>query len=112
MSEAQSERRGAPRAAADLPLQLSTTAAAQPAWLKDISQSGLCCRFDQPVSEMTMMGVDLVLPDSEPHRVQGVVVRCEKDREREAAGYEVAIYFTELEPAARRAITDFVALRS
>jgi hypothetical protein len=103
------ERRGAPRARADLPLQLQTTEAAarRPAELKDISRSGLCCSFPEPVAEMTVMGVDLALPGVGPHRVQGVVVRCERSRGEPA--YDVAIYFTDVPPAARKDIDRFVA---
>lgn len=108
MSHAQSERRGAPRASADIPLHLSTATDARPAQLQNISETGLCCHFTEPVSEMTMMGIDLVLPGDEPHRVQGVVVRCDRDEQVTPPGYEVAIYFTEMEPQARVAIKQFV----
>lgn len=109
MSQAQSERRGAPRASADLPLQLSTTADARPAKLHNISETGLCCHFEEAVTEMTMMGVDLVIPGHEPQQVKGVVVRCERADDPQPPGYEVAIYFTDLEPQARVAIREFVA---
>jgi hypothetical protein len=107
MSQAQSERRTAPRADADLPLRLSASKAdARPAELKNISRSGLCCSFPEPVDEMTVMGIDLALPGGPAHQVQGVVVRCE--REEKQPRYEVAIYFTDMAADARRAITRFV----
>ena len=109
MSQAQSERRGAPRASADIPLQLSTTADARPARLQNISETGLCCLFEQAVAEMTVMGIDLILPDDGKHRIKGVVVRCDKDGEAKPPDYEVAIYFTEIEPQARLAIRQLVA---
>ena len=109
MSDARPERRGAPRASADLPLQLSPKTGAQPARLQNISQTGLCCQFPEPLTEMTLMGIDLELPGGEPHRVQGIVVRCDKVRGVSPPTYEVAIYFTELEAATRRAIQQYVA---
>ena len=114
MSKASNERRGAPRADADLPMRLSPRGDAQPARLKNISTTGLCCHFGEPVSEMTMMGVQLELPgeerasDSETHSTQGVVVRCDKRRGVNPPTYEVAIYFTALEADARIAIQRFV----
>ena len=108
MPHVQSERRRAPRASVDLPLQLSTKADASPARLRNISQSGLCCVSDQAVEEMTLMGVQLDLPGHGPVEVQGAVVRCDKDREGEAPGYEIAIYFTEMSAQARIAIQNFV----
>lgn len=111
MSDARAERRGAPRTAADLPLTLSPHAGASPARLQNISQSGLCCEFAEPLAEMTVMGIDLELPGSESHRARGIVVRCDKQRGVSPPTYEVAIYFTELEPRTRRAIARYVAGR-
>ena len=111
MSDARPERRGAPRATANLPLQLSPESGAQPASLKDISQSGLCCEFPEPLTEMALMGIDLELPGDDPHRVEGIVVRCDKQRGVNPPTYEVAIYFTELKPETRRAIQKYVLSR-
>jgi hypothetical protein len=108
MTRAQSERRSAPRASVDLPLQIAGKGGPRPARLANISQSGLCCHYDEVVPEMTVMDVDLVLPDDEPRRVRGVVVRCEKESDRRVGGYEVAIYFTDLEAATRKAIRSYV----
>ncbi len=103
------ERRGAPRAAAQLPLRLSPDAEAQPATLKDLSTSGLCCRYGEPVTEMTLMGIQLELPGQEQaHALRGVVVRCEKLRGVNPPTYEIAIYFTEVPAATRQAIGAFV----
>ncbi len=111
MPEAHTERRAAPRADVDLPLRLSPAAEAQPARLKNISHTGLCCEFNDPVTEMTVMGVDLDLADGNPHRLQGVVVRCDKKRGVNPPTYEVAIYFTEVAAETRQAIQSFVAER-
>ena len=108
MSDARSERRGAPRADANLPLMLSPEAGAQAARLQNISQSGLCCEFPDPLTEMTLMGIDIELPGGDAHRVEGIVVRCDKMRGVSPPTYEVAIYFTELKPETRRAITQYV----
>lgn len=111
MSDARPERRGAPRANADLPLKLSPEAGAQGARLHDISQSGLRCEFPEPLGEMTLMGIDLELPGGDPHQVQGIVVRCDKLRGVSPPTYDLAIYFTEVKPETRRAINRYVLSR-
>jgi hypothetical protein len=103
------ERRAAPRAAADFPLRLSPNAKAGPARLRDISANGLCCDYGEAVAEMTVMGVQVELPESGAHELRGVVVRCEKRRGVNPPTYEVAIYFTEMAPRTRQAIGAFVA---
>ncbi|MEM7201862.1 MAG: PilZ domain-containing protein [Planctomycetota bacterium] len=102
------ERRGAPRAEASLPLRLSPDATAQPATLRNLSTTGLCCDSPVPLDEMALMGIQLEL-SSQAHDIKGVVVRC--DKHDGAVGYEVAIYFTEVAPATRKAIGDFVVKR-
>ena len=110
MTQPKIERRRAPRASAQLPLRLSDDAGARAATLRNISASGLCCDFEQPLAEMTLLGIQLELPGGDgPHDVQGVVVRCDKRRGVAPPTYEVAVYFTEMPPATREAIHQFVA---
>ena len=113
----QHERRNAPRADARFPIRLSVDnhapdagAGFQDAELKDISTNGLACRYHgEAMSEMTLMAVNLELPGSDAaHRIEGVVVRCEKVRGISPPTYEVAIYFTEIGATAREAIRTFV----
>ena len=106
------ERRGARRVDAAFPLRLSPTDAAQPARLKNISQSGLCCEFSTPVEEMTMMGIAIDLPGAGPTELRGAVVRCDPVEAAAEPTYEVAIYFTDVPAAARAVIRDWVSAQS
>lgn len=109
MTSHPSERRRAPRAKASFPVQLNLRAEAAPATLKDISSNGLCCRFHEPIREMTLVHMDLRLPGTgSAHGVDGVVVRCDKLRGESPPAYEVAVYFTGIAPEARAAIHGFV----
>lgn len=107
------ERRRAPRALADFPIQLSPgkTAAGQstaPARLKDLSAIGLCCTTSTELVEFTKLGIDLQLPgQSRRHTLQGAVVRSEPSRTQKGM-FEVAVYFTQIEPATKVAIGAFV----
>src|SRR5262245_22489335 len=104
------ERRRAPRVQASFPLQLSTRAEAAPATLKDISTNGLCCAFGEAVPEMTMVRLDLQFPgERETHRIDGIVVRCDKRRRESPPSYDIAIYFAELGEAARASVEAYVA---
>ena len=107
----QHERRNAPRADARLPIRLSVDGNAQAAELKDISTNGLACRYHgEALGEMTLMAVHLELPGTDTaHRIEGVIVRCDKVRGVHPPTYEVAIYFTEIDAKARDAIRAFVA---
>jgi hypothetical protein len=110
MSRSGIERRQAPRVAASLPIQLGTQAGSQQAQLKDISQNGLCCSFRDAIPEMTLVRIDLRLPGQpDGHSVQGVVVRCARERGVNPPNYDVGVYFTEVSPDCRTAIAGFVA---
>ena len=103
------ERRRSPRAKADFPIVLTPAQGPKPARMKDISEIGLACVFDQKVAEMTMVAIDLSLPtDPQKHRVKGAVVRCEP-LASEPGKYEVAIYFTEVPVAAYAALRAYIA---
>jgi hypothetical protein len=109
------ERRRAPRAAAELPIQLQRPAGGdgalhvQPATLKDISANGLCCALGQPMQEMTLVKLDLPLPnETSTISVSGVVVRCDKIRGVPTPTYEIGVYFHDLDSAGRTRIERFV----
>jgi hypothetical protein len=115
MGATHQEKRRAPRARASFPIQFTPAKPAQgpahgqPAAMRDISTIGLCCSLPGAVAEMTLVRVDLALPGARAtHPVQGVVVRCERDRAA-AGAYEVGVYFTEMAPEARAAIAAYVA---
>jgi hypothetical protein len=109
----QAERRRATRAAASFPVNLSpAAAAAEAAVLRDLSEIGLACAAPQPIEEMTVVGLDFALPGAtERHHVKGAVVRCEP-----LAGakkqWDVAVYFTEIQPVTRAAIRNYVGKRA
>ena len=56
---------------------------------------------------MTMVGLDFSLPGSAAvHSVTGAVVRCEQQTD---GSFELAVYFTELQPDTRTALGAFVS---
>jgi hypothetical protein len=109
----QSERRRALRAAAGFPVKLSTKPEAAPALLRDISEIGLACTSNHAIPEMTLVGLDFSLPGaSDVHQVKGAVVRCEPLGESSKAAaskqWDVAIYFTEITPVTRAALSNYI----
>lgn len=103
------ERRRAPRAEVSIPIQLSPRGDAQAATLTNLSTSGLGCQFGEAISEMTLVGVDLDLPDAKaPARVTGVVVRCDKIRGQNPPTYEIGVFFTDMTDETRAVVTEFV----
>ncbi len=105
MSGTQPERRRAPRAIATFPILMSDREGPAEATLKDLSSNGLCCIYPQELPEMSILQIDLDLPGGKArHRIQGAVVRCEQVQ----AGYEVAVYFTEVSSEARAALEAYV----
>ncbi|MEY2716528.1 MAG: PilZ domain [Planctomycetota bacterium] len=109
MTNSGRERRRAPRAIADFPIQLTPGHGATPARLKDLSTIGLCCTSAAEVAEFTKLGIDLQLPgQSRRHTIQGAVVRCDPAPGKKGS-FEIAVYFTEIEPATKQAIGEYVA---
>jgi hypothetical protein len=108
-STPQSERRRAARAAASFPVRLSNSPGAEPALLRDISEIGLACSSPTKIAEMTLVGLDFSLPgQSTVHHVKGAVVRCEPCN-REKGKWDLAVYFTEITPATRVALGNYVS---
>lgn len=106
---AQPERRRAVRALADFPIQLAPQAESKPARLRDISEIGLACTFGEQLEEMMLVAIDLSLPgQSQKHRVQGAVVRCEPMPAKKGQ-YDVAIFFTDVPASTRAALRNYVA---
>ena len=105
---AATERRRAPRALADFPIQLSPEQGATEARLKDLSTIGLCCSTAHEVPELSQVGIALQLPNThEQHQIIGAVVRCEADQDD--GNYEVAVYFTEIGVDTKAALETFVS---
>jgi len=103
MPAAPSERRRAPRIAADLPLQLIARDAGASAQLRDLSTIGLSCVFPEPIPEMTAVNLKLELA-GEAHDIVGAVVRSERLDE----GWEIAVYFTQIADEAKTGLATYI----
>jgi len=106
----QSDRRRAQRAAASFPINLSSDTLAEPGLLRDISEIGMACVAPAPVDEMTLVGIDFVLPgQSERHHVTGAVVRCDRmEAKNGKPAWDIAVYFTEITPATKTCLKGYV----
>lgn len=67
----------------------------------DVSSRGLHCRTDRPIPEFSKLKVSMELPLSDGDRYtvecEGVVVRCEPVRAQGKLGYNLAVYFLNLD---------------
>jgi hypothetical protein len=109
----QSERRRAIRALGTFPVRLSPRPTDAPAVLRDISEVGLACTSLEELPEMTQVALNFSLPGAtEVHHVQGAVVRCERMENtvtsRSGPKWDLAVYFTEIQPVTRAAIRNWV----
>lgn len=80
----------------------------------NLSLGGLYCTSQTDFPEMTQLAVRLLLPnesgENEPHDLQAVVVR--RNEVQSSTGnrsYELALFFTKIEQAARDRIASFLA---
>lgn len=89
-------------------MQLSPRGEAQSAVLTNLSTSGLACQFSEAMTEMTIVAIDLDLPDHGTARVQGAVVRCDKIPDKSPATYEIGIFFTDMADETRRLLETFI----
>jgi hypothetical protein len=107
------ERRRAPRAETTFPIRITEQGEARPATVKNLSSSGLCCTYPEAIREMTLVGMTLELPgEAGVHELRGAVVRCDKLRGQTPPTYEIAIYFTEITPGTRVALSKFVSAQT
>lgn len=112
----QQDRRGARRVDANLKLQVDLPAGAGQAALEtiNISSSGLYFRSDRYLEPMTKLALALEVrvPDGSGTALvpcEGLVVRTTPE-EPAAAEYEIAVFFTRLEPEARQVLERHIAL--
>jgi PilZ domain len=80
-----------------------------PAVLRDLSMSGLSCVSPRAFDEMTVLEITMQLPlrgAREAFKAGGAVVRCAKERD---GGHVVAIFFTQMDAANSRILSDFIA---
>ena len=88
--------------------------------LRNLSLAGVACTTQVPFEEMAELAITLELPDPEdtaraPELVhaRGAVVRCQPARRGTARRrYELALYFTELEPESRTRLDSFIRRRT
>ncbi len=106
------ERRQFPRAAAEWPLTLSLPEGDFKARLRDISAAGLCFFLDRKVPEMTVLELELRLPNAAGEEsalsCRGAVVRCEA-LSPHVDHYEVAVFLHDISDDHRKVIEDYVS---
>ncbi len=118
MAKPKVERRKHPRARGTAGLRLGAAPHAAGLQVKDISLSGLSFRIGRPIEFMTRLMMTLMLPiQSDPAgrpeaptsvQCEGAVVRCEPVHGGDAQQYEVAVFFTDLDDTARKAVEEYV----
>jgi len=103
------ERRHHPRAAVDWPLAIALEDGTHEARLRDVSRSGVSFYIDERIPEMTLLRLELELPDS-GERVSGtgVVVRC-RPLSPALEHFEVAVFLNEMSEADRTALAKLVS---
>ena len=101
------ERRLHPRYVVEGTIELA--GADGPAFLRDLSMSGLSCLAPRPFEDMTVLEIAMHLPFPEGKKLfkaGGAVVRCEKSK---AGGHLVAVFFTQMDAANSRVLSDFIS---
>lgn len=109
---AHAERRTAPRARTPAGLRLRLPGLVDPADVRDLSSTGVCCSTDRPLPLLSQVQVTFHLPVA-GGRLEGIrevtctgaVVRCVRSGSR----FEAAIYFTCIDDADRTVLDDFVS---
>lgn len=107
MSGQTHERRRAPRASADFPIQIGSDGTS--GRVKNVSESGLACLTPRPLDEMTQVRLRMQLPGEETeHTVDGAIVWCSERAEESPPMFEVGVFFTAIEDDTRQALRSFV----
>ncbi len=109
-----SERRQHPRAQANRPLTVAIGGERREVRLRDLSAGGLCFFSDEPIPEMTMVKVELELPERGSHGApkavdaRGAVVRCRRVSPL-LEHYEIAVFLHDLLESDAERLAEFVA---
>jgi hypothetical protein len=112
------ERRRAPRVAADIELRCEQGGRSGVARVRDISASGVRCVTDSAMPLMTQVGLVLQIPGTGAPReivCRGAVVRSGPigdGASRGTGGFETAIFFTDVTESDRVWLEEFVSSRS
>jgi hypothetical protein len=102
------ERRHHPRASVDWPLAIALDDGVHEARLRDVSRSGVSFYLDRRVPEMTLLRIELELPDGgERVAGTGVVVRC-RPLSPALEHFEVAVFLNEMSEQDRRSLATLV----
>lgn len=100
------ERRLHPRQVVQAPIELGGDR--YPAFLRDLSMSGLSCVSPRPFNDMTTLEIAMQLPFPEGKRLfkaGGTVVRCEP---ADQGGHHLAVFFPQMDANNREVLADFI----
>ncbi len=106
------ERRRHPRVALDWPVTINLPDGSHEARLRDLSRAGVCFFLDRRIPEMTVLQMDLALPEvagiDDPRvKGSGVVVRCQP-LSPHVDHYEVAVFLNDLTDSARERLEAYI----
>lgn len=110
------ERRRHPRATIDCPVTIALADGPHQARLRDVSRAGVCFFLDQRVPEMTILRMELDLPEEEEGEQthiegSGVVVRCQPIGPH-VEHFEVAVFMNDMTESNREALEGYVQART
>ncbi len=118
MKETAGERRRQPRVKGIAGLTVGLGPESAAIQVKDLSLSGISFRTKKPIEFMTQLMMRIVFPskstanshatDPDAVRCEGAVVRCDRVRSGTENQYEIAVFFTDLDENAKRAIKTYV----
>ena len=71
----------------------------------------MACSAPAPIDEMTLVGIDFALPgQTDRHQVTGAVVRCDRIEDQDGKPqWDLAVYFTEIQPVTKAALKNYVS---
>lgn len=115
------ERRVHPRIKENIPVSISSEGYNIITQTKDLSCAGAYCWIDKEIALMTKLQIIMKIPNTidenkEPKKIkcEGVVVRTEISVNVDNSvkpGYNIAVYFTNIDQKAKDSIAEFIVLR-
>ncbi|MEO0651050.1 MAG: PilZ domain-containing protein [Planctomycetota bacterium] len=108
------EQRKHPRARAEWSARIAVEGGFTEVQLRDVSAAGVCFFSDQPIPELTLLGLHLDVPEPNGGQravdARGAVVRCEPISPH-LEHYEVAVFLNDIASEDRQALADYVRRR-